>query len=51
MLYTRSEVEIMSKAVKYVYRHKKNYTFIKLCQVAIENVNIQRGKTVFAKEK
>lgn len=31
MLNTRSEVEIMSKAVKNVYRHKKNYTFIKLC--------------------
>lgn len=48
MLNTRSEVEIMSKAVRNVYRHKKNYTFIKQCQVAIE---IQRGKTSPCKRK
>lgn len=51
MLNTRSEVEIMSKAVKNVYRHKKNYTFIEQCQVAIENANIQRRKTSPCKRK
>lgn len=51
MLNTRSEVEIMSKAVRNVYRHKKNYIFIKQCQIAIENVNIQRGKTSPCKRK
>lgn len=45
MLNTKSEAEIMSKAVQDLYRHKKNDTFIKQCWIAAENPNNQRGKT------